>query len=232
MMITVNGVPAADAAGAVRQLLAERAVQVGLCPALEAGEPLDRAIERLLEQEVVTPEPDEAACRRHYDARRADYRSGDLVFARHILFAVTPGAPVEALRRKAEETLHEVQRDPGRFAALARERSNCPSGQLGGELGQLQRGECVPELERELFTHEQADVLPRVVTTRYGFHVVAVDFRVTGCELPFEQVHDRVAADLAKRATEQALRQYVFLLAAQARIEGVDLGAATSPLVQ
>lgn len=231
-MIAVNGVPAADAAEAVRQLLAERAVALDLCAPGTAGDALDTAIERLLALEVTTPEPTEAECRRHYESHRTDYRSGDLVFARHILFAVTPGAPIEALRHKAEETLHEVRARPERFADLARERSNCPSGRVGGELGQLQRGESVPELERELFAQKHAGVLPRLVMSRHGFHVVAIDFRVEGCELPFEQVRERVAAELTARAVERALRQYVAVLAGQAEIEGIDLGAAASPLVQ
>jgi peptidyl-prolyl cis-trans isomerase C len=233
-MIAVNGIPAADAAEAVRHLLAQRAAELGLCAPAAAGEALDGAIERLLDTEVATPEPTQAECRRHYEAHRADYRSGDLVFARHILFAVTPGAPVEALRRKAEETLHQVLSQPERFAELARERSNCPSGGLGGELGQLQRGESVPEFEREVFgsKHKHVGTLPRLVTTRYGFHVVAIDFRVEGCQLPFEQVRERVAADLIARSAERALRQYVAVLAREAKVEGIDLSAAGSPLVQ
>jgi peptidyl-prolyl cis-trans isomerase C len=231
-MITVDGVPAANAAEAVRQLLAQRAAQAGLCAEGTAGEALDVAIEQLLEREVTTLEPTEAECRRHYEAHRSDYRSGDLVFARHILIAVTPGAPVDALRRKAEETLQELRAAPERFAELAWERSNCPSGALGGELGQLQRGEAVPELEREVFAQKHTGLMPRVVASRFGFHVLAIDFRVEGCELPFEQVRDRVAADLAAWSGERALRQYVAVLAGQARVEGVDLGAAASPLVQ
>lgn len=231
-MIAVNGVPAADAAEAVRLLLVQRAVQVGLCDAGADAHTAEAAIEQLLDREAPTPEPTEAECRRYYAAHTADYRSGDLVFARHILFAVTPGAPIELLRRKAEDTLHEVRAHPDRFAALARERSNCPSGELGGELGQLGRGESVPEFEREVFAQKHAGVLPRLVTTRYGFHVVALDLRVEGCALPYAQVRERVAMDLAGAVAERALRQYVAVLAGQAQLEGVELGARASPLVQ
>lgn len=231
-MIAVNGIAVADAAEAVRQLLMHRAVQVGLCHAGADACVADAAIEELLDREVPTPEPTETECRRYYAAHTADYRSGDLVFARHILFAVTPGTPLELLRSKAEATLHEVRVHPDRFAALARERSNCPSGRLGGELGQLARGESVPEFEREVFGHKHPGVLPRLVSTRYGFHVVMIDFRVEGCELPYEQVRERVATDLASRVAEQALRQYVAVLAGRAQLAGVDLGAPASPLVQ
>jgi len=230
-MSAVNGVHVPDRAAAVRELLRQRAVAAGLL-ADGAGEDfVNEAIETLLEREVRTPEPGEAECRRWYDAHPEAFRSGDLVFARHILFAVTPGVPVEPLRRKAEETLHELCHAPERFAALAAERSNCPSGAQGGALGQLSRGESVPEFEREVFGAGEG-LLPRLVNTRYGFHIVAIDGRVEGRQLPFESVREAIALRLAAAVAERALQQYVQVLAAQARIEGVDLAAAASPLLQ
>ena len=60
---------------------------------------------------------------------------------RHILFAVTPGVDVVALRNRAEAALLDVRcHDDGeadRFAGAARELSNCPSGAQGGDLGWL-----------------------------------------------------------------------------------------------
>ncbi len=41
----------------------------------------------LLEQEVVTPEPDEAACRRYYEQNRRRFRSHPIYAAAHILVA-------------------------------------------------------------------------------------------------------------------------------------------------
>jgi peptidyl-prolyl cis-trans isomerase C len=61
------------------------------------------------------------------------------------------------------------------------------------------------------------------VATRYGFHVVRLDRRHAGRELPFELVADRIAAYLEERVQRQALAQYVARLAAAARIEGIDL---------
>ena len=62
----------------------------------------DDVIDALLGREVETPEPTPDECRRFYALHQADYTAGELVFARHILFAVTPGVPVGLLRSKAE----------------------------------------------------------------------------------------------------------------------------------
>jgi peptidyl-prolyl cis-trans isomerase C len=238
MTITVNGV-VVDAAGhaspeaaAVRELLRQRAVAAGMTAPEVSGNEADAAIERLLETEVATPEPGEEECQRYYDAHPAEFTSGELAFARHILFQVTPGAPVPAIRAKAELTLAELAKDISRFEPLARELSNCPSGGQGGSLGQLGRGDTVPEFEQALFNGTYTGIYPQLVKTRFGFHVLAVDRREAGRRLPFEATRPRIAQRLRERVLHKALQQYIRLLAAQADIAGIDLGAAQSPLLR
>lgn len=257
---SVNGVPlqAADEAPdtdtlrqrACTELLRQAAVQAGLLHAADqpswdrdggvVSEVASAAIESLLERELVVPEPSEAACRRHHAARAAVYSTGERVRARHILFAVTPGTDVGALRRQAEAALLDVRARDRReqsaaddvFARAARNFSNCPSGQQGGDLGWLERGDCAPEFARELFGHAEVGVLPRLVHSRFGLHVVEVLERFPGDPLPYEQVADAVALSLRQQSYVTALRQYLSLLAGSADLRGVDLEAAESPLVR
>ncbi|MGH7069645.1 MAG: hypothetical protein ACREFO_06475, partial [Acetobacteraceae bacterium] len=95
MSISVNGrVVKTDSfasaeLAAVHELLCQRATALGLLSAESEDEAEVRAaIERLLDTEVVVPEPTEAECRRYYEAHQGEFRSGELVFARHILFQV------------------------------------------------------------------------------------------------------------------------------------------------
>lgn len=238
MTVRINGVVVADQdwptpqMAAVHELLRQRAVALGW---LEEGAPpsdVEQAIEHVLAEEVHVPEVDDTACRRYYAQHAPRYRSGELVFVRHILFQVAPGAPVASVRAIAEAVLAELRAQPARFAERARSHSNCPSSEVGGELGQLQRGSTVPEFEHVLFEGDALGLLPELVKTRFGFHVVAIDRRVPGKQLPFEQVHERVAQELRGEAEVRALGQYVRVLAGQAELEGVELEAATSPLVQ
>ena len=231
-MSAVNGVPVADRLGAVRELLRQRGIALGFIGADAADKVLDDGIEALLEREVKTPEPTADECRRFYAQNQADFTVGELVFARHILFAVTPGVPVGPLRSKAEQTLAELRQHPERFAERARDLSNCPSGQHEGNLGQLSRGECAPEFEKAIFGSTTTGVLARLVNTRYGFHIVAIDGRVAGQRVPFEAVHERIAAHLAEKVGCKALEQYVTVLAGKADVQGVDLNSAASPLIQ
>ena len=239
MIVTVNGVvvdigsSASPELAAARELLRQRAVALGLLsPMATDHDEIDRAVEHLLEQEVHVPAPTDAECRRHYGTHLKEFQSGDLVHARHILFQVTPAVRVPEVRTRAEQTLAELLREPDRFASLARELSNCPSGQHGGNLGQSGRGDTVPEFERVLFRLGPTGILREVVKTRHGFHIAAVDQRILGATLPFETVRDRISERLKTAVEERALRQYVSILAGQAEIVGVDLQGVETPLVQ
>ena len=228
---------------ACTELLRQAAQAAGLLAASDAPSPdgviseaAAGAIEALLERQIDLPEPAEEACRRHYAAHEAAYRSGERVRARHILFAVTPGMDVAALRRQAESVLLNVRchdgKTPERFADAARIWSNCPSGADGGDLGWLSAADCAPEFAREVFGHVEVGVLPRLVHSRFGLHVVEVLERAPGVARPFEAVRGAVANSLRQQAFVTALRQYLRLLAGQATLDGVELDTADTPLVQ
>ena len=194
------------------------------------------AIEHLLERELNVPEPSDQACRRHYQGHRAAYAQGERVHLRHVLFAVTPGVDVNALRQRAEALLLELRcADPAgtALADAARQWSNCPSARLGGDLGSLTRDDCAPEFAREVFGGSaEIGVLPRLVHSRFGLHVVEVRAREAGQSLPFERVSGSIALTLRQQAWVNALRQYLQVLAGAAALEGVVLEAADAPLVQ
>lgn len=194
----------------VRARLLARAGELGL-----AGSDDDR-IERLLELEVPGDEPGEEECRRYYEANLRRFTAGALVEASHILFAMTPRVPPERLRAKAAEVHAQATRDPGRFAALAREFSNCPSAAQGGALGQLGRGDAVAEFEKAVLEGGALGVLPDLVTTRFGFHVVLVARRIPGRVLPYEEARAQVRAVLRRRGEERAIGEYVRGLAGPA----------------
>ena len=88
------------------------------------------------------------------------------------------------------------------------------------------------EFEQAVFRLGPTDILPELVKSRYGFHIVSVDRRIPGTDLPFEKARDRIAETLGELVEEHGLRQYVSVLAGEAEIEGVRVDAATSPLVQ
>jgi peptidyl-prolyl cis-trans isomerase C len=228
---------------ACTELLRQAAQAAGLLAASDiafadgvTSEAASEAIDKLLEQNLHVPDPSAEACRRYYEAHRSSYRTGQRARVRHILFAVTPGVDVVALRKHAEPIFLEARCDDGKvadaFAAAARKWSNCPSGEMGGDLGWLTRADCAPEFARELFDHIEVGVLPRLVHSRFGLHIVEVLEREPGVAQSFESVQGAVAMTLRQQTYVTALRQYLRLLAGAAVVEGVELDSSDTPLVQ
>lgn len=225
---------------AIRELLAQEAdrLRIAADPVEEEDgrreTPQEARYRALLEREVVVPRADETACRRYYDQNRRRFRSPDLFEPAHILLPAAPGdvAARDAARRMAETLIELLRQRPGTFAAVAREHSACPSAGQGGNLGQIGPGQTVAEFEAALRTMATNAVHPQPVETRYGLHIVRLDRRIAGRELPFEAVRERIADYLDTAVHFRALQQYVSVLAGRAVVTGVDLAGAAGPLVQ
>ena len=86
--------------------------------------------------------------------------------ARHILVATKEAC--EDLKTKIEEG--------GDFADVAKQHSQCPSGQRGGDLGEFGPGQMVPEFDTVVFSAEIGRVVGPV-QTQFGFHLIEVTSR-------------------------------------------------------
>ena len=225
---------AAARALAVRELLLQEAKRLevraepiedseGRCETAE-----EAMIRTLVAQEICTPEADIGSCRRYYEQNRARFRSPDIYEAAHILFAAVKSDPISyAQAREAANAAAAILREqPERFAELARAHSACPSGAQGGNLGQITAGQTTPEFEQALVSLEPRSVRLEPVATRYGFHIIRLDRKHDGRELPFELVADRIAEYLRESVQRRATAQYIARLAGAARIDGIDLASA------
>jgi peptidyl-prolyl cis-trans isomerase C len=230
---------------AYSELLRQEAVRLGHLPAQTGlmaptllAEQQD-IVDRMLETEVVSPQPTQEEAKRYYEAHQAQFTVGQERLVRHILFAVTPGVNVQALAQRAEAALLELSHKdvaPERFAQLAGELSNCPTGAQGGALGWLTPNDCAPEFAKELFYLQESSQVtglrPRLVHTRFGFHLVDV-LDVNPGHLPdFETLKAQIASRLQWQSRATALGQYMRRLVGLAHVTGIELDGDASSLVQ
>ena len=218
----------------VRELLLQRARHLGLIPEPisdqgDRRETDDEALIRaVVKREVAVPEPDDETCRRYYERNTARFRSPDIYEASHILFAALPDdreAYAQA-RADAGAVLAALRDDPESFAALAKAYSRCPSGEQGGNLGQLTKGQTTPEFERVLVSLAPGELCAEPVATRYGFHLIRVERKHPGRVMPYEAVAERIADYLRESVRRRADAQYIARLASAAVIDGIDLATA------
>lgn len=225
---------AAATALVVKELLVQEARRLGV-----TGEPAsdgegrtetaeEAAIRHLVAREVTVPSASEEECRRYFDRHRSRFCSATLTEAAHILIVAAPddpGARQEALAT-AQNLCDRLAADPGAFAGLARQHSQCPSAGQGGSLGQIMPGSTVPEFETALAHIGPGETSRHPVETRFGCHVVRVERHIAGVELPFEAVQARIAAYLHEASAHRAQAQYIARLVSAADIRGIDLAGA------
>lgn len=216
---------------AVRELLLQEARRLELSPAPVTDDRGRRETEEealiscLIDAQVATPVPDAASCTRYYERNRSRFRSTDIYEASHILIASRRdnADAYGAARERAHALLSYLEADPHCFAELAKAHSDCPSAGSGGNLGQLTAGDTTPEFEKALLALTPGETTGAPVETRYGFHIIRLERHIPGRELPFEVVHEGIAAYLVERSRRLAIAQYVARLASAAQISGVDL---------
>lgn len=218
----------------IRELLQQRCSELSVKVQAGIGESQEEAaIRNLIELEVPVPEADESACAHFYSSNLARFVSAPLLAVRHILLECAPDDSEAriAKREQADALLVQLQAEPQRFTELALAHSACPSKTQGGALGQLSKGQTVPEFERQLFRQPQG-LVTQPLESRYGFHLVVVDQRIEGLQLPYEAVAQDIRRELYQRVWQKAVAQYLQTLVGAADIQGIQLAGADSPLVQ
>lgn len=158
----------------------------------------------------------DATLQRTYAENIDSYKIPERVNARHIL-VMTQGKPKEdanKLKAKAEDLLAKL-RGGADFAELAKTSSDdSGSGQKGGELGWLTRGQTVKEFEDAAFSLPPGQI-SGIVTSSFGYHIIQVNAHEPGRTRPFEEVKPELLAEAQKEAGERAADSAI----AQARAE-------------
>ncbi len=218
----------------VRELLLQQAqhAAVAIEPSSDEGGmeiDEDAVIRALLEQVIDPAAPDEAECRRYYEANVDRFRTPDLFDAAHIL--IEPEGDDEAAWHAALERcgklIAEIGDNPVAFATAARAHSACASAQQDGSLGQIRRGELVPEVQAGLERLSDGATARDPVRSRFGWHVLRLHRRIEGQTLGFEMVRERIADMLEARSWSLEATRYVARLAAEGAVEGVSMEAAS-----
>ena len=144
-----------------------------------------------LRQGIVVPSRD---VERYYNENIEMFSTPEQVRASHILFK-TEGKDEAAVKAIADKVLQEAKRG-AEFAELAKKYSEDESNaKLGGDLDYFTRGRMVPEFEEAAFG-AQPGLLPDLVKTGYGFHIIKVIDKKAGSTRTFDEVKAQIREQL------------------------------------
>jgi len=144
-----------------------------------------------LRQGIVVPSRE---VERYYNDNIELFSTPEQVRASHILFK-TEGKDEAAVRAAAEKVLAEAKAGAD-FAELAKKHSEDESNaKLGGDLDYFTRGRMVPEFEEAAFT-AQPGLIPDLVKTGFGFHIIKVADKKAGTTRTFDEVKAQIREQL------------------------------------
>lgn len=168
--------------------------------------------ESVLRRLEVTPEQAKA----YYEKNIDQFAQPEEREVSQILIRVAPDAKPEereAAQKQAQQILQQAQKDPARFAELARQHSQDPiSAKQGGALGRVQKGKLfIRELNDAVFVMKAGEI-KGPIQSQVGLHIVQVKAVIGGGQRPFEAVKDLVMEgakrDLAMRKFNEEVEQF------------------------
>lgn len=213
----------------VRELLLREALRRGIERRPEVRDRLEQARRSILLETLLRDVSDNAAAvsdnavRAYYEKNKAEFATGERVRVRHIVFAKKDVAEIIARKAKKGTPFKELMQ----ISQMA--------GATAADLGLIERGAYDKAFEKAVFG-APANSIVGPVKTAYGYHVIQVlDKRPAGVPA-FEEVKDKIAAELKETTVRGAFDSLVTGLKKQAEIHvttplpenGVD-GAASPP---
>ncbi len=170
---------------------------------LERGELIDRNVR----QKVHITQGD---AQRYYDANPHRFLADMKVHLRHIMLEVEEGAPSD----RAQTVLGRVRElrqealDGADFAALARAHSQGAGASEGGDIGWLQPDSLPDSLARVAAVLDKGSI-SQPVRTNLGYHLVKVEDRQGGQQLPFTAVSEQISQELYRKTLDERFAKWL-----------------------
>ena len=164
--------------------------------------------------------PTEKEISAFYQKNKAKLKVPESVHVRHILVAKKPedDDKARAEKRDKAENIRKQILGGADFAEVARNQSDCPSKQAGGDLGTFVRGQMVKPFEDAAFSQKKDEIGP-VVETDFGYHIIQVLEKNSSRTLKLDdETKGRISTVLTQQKQQKAFDTLLQNLRAKARV--------------
>jgi len=176
---------------------------------------------RLLRREVrskITVSDEEIG--EYYSLHRDDYEGKDAVRLKHILLLFPKNMDSNAkakLQADAMDILKRLKAGDS-FDQLAARFSQGPAASSGGDVGFVEKGAMLPEVEKAAFSLDK-DSISNLIESPVGFHIIKViDRRGAGVK-PIETVREEIKSKLEDEKLDKKFDSWVSELRAKSLVE-------------
>ena len=166
--------------------------------------------------------------RERYDREKERYRLPERARLREIVL-IRPENPVavEGARQRANDVAAMLRGPGADFPKTAASVSESGTKDKGGDLGEVGRGELIPDLDKAVFNATSGAVIGPI-ETKSGWHIIKVEQRLPSEVPAFESVKDRLRKDASDETFQRDLKAYLDRLRKDAFIQINDGNIPTS----
>ena len=197
------------------QMMAEALSRDGMTPA-GLRESLKRkvVIQTVLDEKVYSQvEVSEEEIEKYYQSHREELEEPERIKVRQIQLTFPRNATPEGKEALKEKALGLKKRIDGGedLSALAREFSEAPDRETGGEMGFFIEGQLArldPALEKAAWALKTGEV-SEPVETRIGYHLIMVDERLPARIPSLEESREKIGAGIKGRKTPEILDRLI-----------------------
>lgn len=149
----------------------------------------------------VTVSDEEA--KKFYDEHPDQFTQPERVHVRHVLISddVTSADAIAKIQADLKAGVS--------FDEVAKSRSLCPSAAQGGDLGEVSKGQMVPEFEAAAFALKNPGDLSEPVKTQFGWHIIRLESRTPSSVEPFDTVKPQLVQYLTNEKKGEAFKNAV-----------------------
>ena len=156
--------------------------------------------------------------RDRYDREKERYRLPERARLREIVILKPEGAMALEQTRQHVQQIAEQARSATDFALLAKTTSQAPTKDKGGDLGEVAKGELLPELDKAVFNSQSGAVIGPI-EAKTAWHILKVEQRLPS-EIPaFESIKDKLRKDASEDARQRDYKAYIEKLRKDAFIQ-------------
>lgn len=166
-------------------------------------------IRKLVEMEAgKKAKPSQKEISKFFTDNKDKFTTQETVHVRHILVTIDAkdDEKTKAEKKAKIENLRKQVVEGADFAEIAKNNSDCPSKENGGDLGEIKKGQTVKLFEDAAFSQELNKIGP-VVTTEFGHHIIQVLGRTPGKTVNLEEVKDKIALYLEQQKQAEIFSQ-------------------------
>ncbi len=145
-----------------------------------------------------------------YNSNQDKFAQPEMAHARHILITAKEAEPKADKDRKRAKLVQikKQLKDGADFADLAKQFSDCPSKERGGDLGFFPRGQMVKAFDQVVFKMMPGDVSD-IVETEFGYHLIRLEEKKPAKTVSFDEAKAKITAYLTQEKVTASIETFL-----------------------